>query len=198
MIGTRRRTDSTRERYSADDLKGKAACKAALQRAFGLPVDENATLIAGISRLADQKGFDLFAKGFEKLVSSGVQYILLGTGERKYHELFTELARKYPQSFALKIAYDNALAHLIEAGSDMFLMPSQYEPCGLNQLYSLRYGTVPVVRAVGGLEDTIRDDPAEPDVADRLQVPGIHGRRHDRRRGARPCRTRRNSAGGPG
>ena len=151
------------ERYSADDLKGKAACKAALQKAFGLPVDENATLIAGISRLADQKGFDLIAQGFEKLVSSGVQYILLGTGERKYHELFTELARKYPRSFALKIAYDNALAHLIEAGADMFLMPSQYEPCGLNQLYSLRYGTVPIVRAVGGLEDTIRDDPAEPD-----------------------------------
>jgi starch synthase len=150
-------------RFSASDLAGKAACKAALQNAFGLPVDAEATVIASISRLADQKGFDLIAQGSEDLLSLGVQYILLGTGERKYHELFTELARKYPQAFAVKIAYDNALAHLIEAGADIFLMPSRYEPCGLNQLYSLRYGTVPVVRAVGGLEDTIKDDPADPD-----------------------------------
>jgi starch synthase len=151
------------ERFSASALAGKAACKAALQNAFGLPVDAEATVIASISRLADQKGFDLIAEGFQDLLSHRVQYILLGTGERKYHELFTELARKYPRAFAVKIAYDNALAHLIEAGADIFLMPSRYEPCGLNQLYSLRYGTVPVVRAVGGLEDTIKDDPVEPD-----------------------------------
>ena len=87
----------------------------------------------------------------------GTQYVILGTGERKYHELFTELAKEFPNSFAVKIAYDNRLAHLIEAGADMFLMPSRYEPCGLNQLYSLKYGTVPVVRGVGGLEDTIID-----------------------------------------
>ncbi len=97
------------------------------------------------------------------MLSLGVQYMLLGTGERKYHELFTELAEKHPQSFSVKIAYDNALAHLIEAGSDMFLMPSRYEPCGLNQLYSLRYGTIPIVRAVGGLDDTIEDDPRRPE-----------------------------------
>ncbi len=149
--------------FSASDLSGKAACKAALQKAFGLPVEANGTLLASISRLADQKGFDLIAEGFEDLLSPGTQYILLGTGDRKYHDLFTGFARKYPQSFAVKIAYDNALAHLIEAGADIFLMPSRYEPCGLNQLYSLRYGTVPVVRAVGGLEDTIRDDPADAD-----------------------------------
>jgi starch synthase len=96
------------------------------------------------------------------MLSLGVQYILLGTGERKYHELFAELAQKHPKSFSLKIAYDNAFAHLIEAGSDMFLMPSRYEPCGLNQLYSLKYGTVPIVRAVGGLDDTIKDEPVDP------------------------------------
>lgn len=150
------------ERYDADHLEGKAACKAALQKAFGLPVDGGPPVASSISRLADQKGFDLVSDGFGQLVSAGIQYILLGTGERKYHDLFTELARKYPRSFAVKIAYDNALAHLIEAGSDLFLMPSRYEPCGLNQLYSLRYGTVPVVRAVGGLDDTITDDPGDP------------------------------------
>ena len=110
-----------------------------------------------------QKGFDLVSQGFDRLLSLGIQYILLGTGERKYHELFADFAEKYPQSFALRIAYDNALAHLIEAGSDMFLMPSRYEPCGLNQLYSLRYGTIPIVRAVGGLDDTIRDEPEYPE-----------------------------------
>jgi starch synthase len=99
------------------------------------------------------------------MVGLGIQYVLLGTGDRAYHELFTALSKKYPKSFAVKIAYDNAVAHLIEAGADMFLMPSRYEPCGLNQIYSLKYGTVPIVRGVGGLEDTIRDNPASPDSA---------------------------------
>ncbi|MGD0232272.1 MAG: glycogen synthase GlgA [Syntrophorhabdales bacterium] len=148
--------------YDAGNLAGKAACKAALQKAFGLPVEDGVPVVSSISRLTDQKGFDLISEGFEKLLSLGVQYILLGTGERSYHELFADLAEKYPRSFALRIAYDNALAHLIEAGSDIFLMPSRYEPCGLNQLYSLRYGTIPVVRAVGGLDDTIRDVPGDP------------------------------------
>jgi starch synthase len=149
--------------YSPDSLHLKAKNKAALQKAFGLPAKKEAPLVASISRLADQKGFDLIAEALEDMVSMGVQYVLLGTGERKYHELFTQLAEMYPDSFAVKIAYDNALAHLIEAGADMFLMPSLYEPCGLNQIYSLRYGTVPVVRGVGGLEDTIRDDAGRSD-----------------------------------
>jgi starch synthase len=144
--------------YNADSVERKKICKAELQKAFGLPIDERRPVISSISRLADQKGFDLVSEGFDRLVSLGIQYTLLGTGERKYHELFTHLAEEYPDSFSVKIAYDNALAHLIEAGSDMFLMPSLYEPCGLNQLYSLRYGTVPIVRAVGGLDDTIRDE----------------------------------------
>jgi starch synthase len=97
------------------------------------------------------------------MLSYGTQYVVLGTGERRYHDIFTELSKKFPRSFGIKIAYDNGLAHLIEAGADMFLMPSKYEPCGLNQLYSLKYGTVPVVRGVGGLEDTIIDYTEEPD-----------------------------------
>ena len=148
--------------FSSATLEEKSVDKAALQEAFGLAVNERVPVLASISRLADQKGFDLVAAALEEILSLGAQYVLLGTGERKYHDLFTELAQKYPKAFSIKIAYDNALAHLIEAGSDMFLMPSRYEPCGLNQLYSLRYGTVPIVRGVGGLEDTIRDDPRSP------------------------------------
>jgi len=152
--------------YSADDMGNKSLCKKALQKAFSLPVNQNIPLLATISRLADQKGFDLLCQSIEELlaINGGLQYVVLGTGDRKYHDLLSALAKKFPRSFAIKIAYDNAFAHLIEAGADMYLMPSRYEPCGLNQLYSLRYGTVPIVRGVGGLEDTITDftvNPAE-------------------------------------
>jgi starch synthase len=145
--------------YGAEDMSNKLLCKKALQATFALPVNQNIPLLATISRLADQKGFDLLYSSMEEMlaINGGLQYIVLGTGDRKYHDLFTDLAKKFPKSLAIKIAYDNGLAHLIEAGADMFLMPSRYEPCGLNQLYSLRYGTVPIVRAVGGLEDTITD-----------------------------------------
>jgi starch synthase len=149
--------------YDNHDMKNKKICKKLLQETFGLPVAEDLPLICTISRLADQKGFDLIASSLEEMLSYGTQYIILGTGERKYHDLFMELSKNFPKSFSLKIAYDNKLAHLIEAGADMFLMPSRYEPCGLNQLYSLRYGTVPVVRGVGGLEDTITDFTKEPE-----------------------------------
>jgi starch synthase len=108
-----------------------------------------------ISRLADQKGFDLLAQILEELFQLDVGFVLLGTGEKKYHDLFTEVAEKYPKKAGIRIAYDDRLAHKIEAGADLFLMPSKYEPCGLNQIYSLRYGTIPVVRATGGLDDTI-------------------------------------------
>jgi starch synthase len=150
--------------YNEKNLANKRVCKAALQEEYGLPVMENTPLIGTISRLADQKGFDLIASSLGNMLSKGVQYIILGTGERKYHDLFTGLSKQFPKSFGVKIAYDNRLAHLIEAGSDMFLMPSQYEPCGLNQLYSLKYGTVPIVRGVGGLEDTIIDYTKSPDI----------------------------------
>ncbi|OPY00903.1 MAG: Glycogen synthase [Syntrophorhabdus sp. PtaB.Bin047] len=150
-------------RYTIEDRANKAVCKKALQQAFDLPADPNVPLLATISRLADQKGFDLISETLEEIHGLGVQYVILGTGERKYHDLFATLAKKYPRSFSIKIAYDNKLAHLMEAGADMFLMPSRYEPCGLNQLYSLKYGTVPVVRGVGGLEDTIIDFTSSPE-----------------------------------
>jgi starch synthase len=149
--------------YSERKLENKKACKEALQEAFDLPAKNGTPLIGTISRLADQKGFDLIAASLEEMLSYGTQYVLLGTGERKYHDVFAELSTKFPKSFAVKLAYDNKLAHLIEAGADMFLMPSRYEPCGLNQLYSLKYATVPIVRGVGGLEDTIRDYTEESD-----------------------------------
>ena len=150
-------------RFSAADLGNKTVCKRALEEAFGLKPDDTRPLIATISRLADQKGFDLISSSLDRILSLGTRYVILGTGERKYHDLFTELAKKFPDNFSVKIAYDNKLAHMIEAGADMFLMPSKYEPCGLNQLYSLRYATVPVVRGVGGLEDSIVDFTSEPE-----------------------------------
>jgi starch synthase len=112
-------------------------------------------VIGIVSRFAAQKGFDLIAGVAEKLMAMDLYIVALGTGDPQYEELFRSLTAKYPDKFRVKVAYDNTLAHLIEAGADMFLMPSRYEPCGLNQIYSLKYGTVPVVRATGGLDDTI-------------------------------------------
>jgi starch synthase len=108
-----------------------------------------------VSRFADQKGFDLIAEVADQLVQEDLSLAVVGTGERKYEELFRALATDFPGRVGVVVAYDNRLAHLVEAGADMFLMPSRYEPCGLNQIYSLRYGTVPIVRATGGLDDTI-------------------------------------------
>ena len=137
---------------------GKAACKAALQSQFGLPVQPRTPLLGFVGRLAEQKGIDLVASVMQDWVrTSDAQWVLLGTGEPKYEQLLATLAERYPQKVALKVGFSNALAHQIEAGADIFLMPSRYEPCGLNQLYSLKYGTVPVVRATGGLADTITD-----------------------------------------
>jgi starch synthase len=146
-----------KEQYGPADLKGKRACKADLQREFGLAMTEEVPLIGMISRLDEQKGFDLIEAIMEKLMELGPQCVLLGTGKEKYHLLLENLQKEYPQQLGVKIAFDNVLAHKIEAGADMFLMPSRYEPCGLNQIYSLKYGTVPIVRATGGLDDTIED-----------------------------------------
>jgi starch synthase len=146
-----------KKRYGPEDLQGKRACKAELQREYDLTVTEDIPLIGAISRLDEQKGFDLIAVLMEDLMKLGLQFVLLGTGKEKYHLLFENLHRKHPKQVGIKIAFDNALAHKIEAGADMFLMPSRYEPCGLNQIYSLKYGTVPIVRATGGLDDTIKD-----------------------------------------
>jgi starch synthase len=146
-----------KQRYGPSDLKGKRECKADLQREFRLATKEDVPLIGSISRLAEQKGIDLIAADMEKMMELGLQFVLLGTGEEKYHLQFQKFSEKYPQQVGVKIGFDNALAHKIEAGADMFLMPSRYEPCGLNQIYSLKYGTVPIVRATGGLDDTIQD-----------------------------------------
>ena len=142
--------------YDPHDLSGKRECKKDLLKEFNLPPSlEDAPLLGMISRLADQKGFDLLAEILEELFTLNIGFVLLGTGEQKYHDLFHRVALKYPQKAGIRIAYDDRLAHKIEAGSDLFLMPSKYEPCGLNQIYSLKYGTIPVVRATGGLDDTI-------------------------------------------
>ena len=114
-------------------------------------------LIAVILRLAAQKGFDLLEDISKDLFKRNIQFVLLGTGEERYHKLFQAIAKKYPKKVSIHLTFDNTLAHWIEAGADMFLMPSQYEPCGLNQMMSMRYGTVPVVRATGGLADTVVD-----------------------------------------
>ena len=142
--------------YGLQNLSGKRDCKKDLLKEFGLPPSlEHAPVLGVISRLADQKGFDLLAEILEDLFKLDLGFVLLGTGDQKYHDLFTRIGLKYPQKAGIRIAYDDRLAHKIEAGADLFLMPSRYEPCGLNQIYSLRYGTIPVVRATGGLDDTI-------------------------------------------
>lgn len=142
--------------YHLKDLTGKKKCKNDLLKEFHLPSSlEELPLLGMISRLADQKGFDLLIEIMEELFNLEIGFVLLGTGEQKYHDLFTQIAHRYPQKAGIRIAYDDRLAHKIEAGADLFLMPSRYEPCGLNQIYSLKYGTIPIVRATGGLDDTI-------------------------------------------
>jgi starch synthase len=110
-----------------------------------------------ISRLVDQKGFDLVAEAFDRIIDLDMGVVILGTGEKKYHDLLSGRARRHPDRVSVNIAFDEELAHQIEAGSDMFLMPSKYEPCGLNQMYSMKYGTVPIVRKTGGLADSVAD-----------------------------------------
>ena len=143
-------------KYSSQDLSGKAKCKQDLLSAFGITnPDLKLPVIGIVSRFAAQKGFDLISQIMDRLAREEMIVVALGSGDKPYEEMFVRLQKQFPRRIAVKIAYDNALAHKIEAGSDMFLMPSKYEPCGLNQIYSLKYGTVPIVRATGGLDDTI-------------------------------------------
>jgi starch synthase len=148
------------EPYNASKLKGKATAKRKLLETYGLPAkakDRVRPLIGMISRMVDQKGFDLIAAVADELPKLGAMFVVLGTGDRRYEQLWRDLAASHPTVIAARIGFDERLAHLIEGGADIFLMPSQFEPCGLNQMYSLRYGTVPVVRATGGLSDTVAD-----------------------------------------
>ena len=151
--------------FSRDDLKGKAADKAALMEAFGLNKKlAKAPILAMISRLADQKGFDLVAQVLPQLMTQEVMVVILGTGDERYHRWLAAEAPKYQGKLGVMVAFDNKLAHLMEAGADMFLMPSRFEPCGLNQIYSMKYGTIPIVRETGGLADTVTPvgSPTEP------------------------------------
>ncbi len=143
-------------RYSPQDLSGKMNCKKDLLNSFGMPnADLNVPVVGIVSRFAAQKGFDLISQVVDRMAREEMIMVVLGAGDRPYEEMFQRLSKQFPNKIAVKIAYDNAIAHKIEAGADMFLMPSRYEPCGLNQIYSLKYGTVPIVRATGGLDDTI-------------------------------------------
>jgi starch synthase len=142
--------------YTPDNLEGKAQCKRQLLSHCELPPDlVERPLIGMISRLAGQKGVDLVCQVVERVMAHGAGLVILGTGEKKYERLLSQLAQKYPRQMAVRIAFDESLAHGIEAGCDIYLMPSLYEPCGLNQMYSLKYGTLPVVRRTGGLADTV-------------------------------------------
>lgn len=142
--------------YSAKNLAGKAKCRQDLLHLFGHEdLAPSWPIVAIISRMAAQKGFDLIAGLGDALAAEEMIMIVLGTGHDEYEELFRGLAERFPNKFLVHIGYEPALAHKMEAGADIFLMPSRYEPCGLNQIYSLKYGTVPVVRATGGLEDTV-------------------------------------------
>ena len=164
-------------KFSPQDLSGKVKDKQDLLAAFGLAnADPKLPVIGIVSRFAAQKGFDLIAQIADRLAREEMIIVALGAGDKTYEEMFLRLNKQFPNKIAVKVAYDNAIAHKIEAGADMFLMPSRYEPCGLNQIYSLKYGTVPIVRATGGLDDTIEPWDAPQRQRHRLQVHRIQRR----------------------
>ncbi len=143
------------KKYSSKNISSKEINKQALAEKFGFKYNPDTPIIGLISRLYDAKGFDLIIEAFPQLMKMDLQMVLLGTGNKKYHSFFEKTASKYTDKFACFLGFDDNLAHLIESGADLFLMPSRYEPCGLNQMYSLMYGTVPLVRETGGLADTV-------------------------------------------
>ena len=146
--------------YSASNLQGKGASKRAVLETYAIPVTEATLarpLVGMVSRMVDQKGFDLVAAAADVLPQFDASFVVLGTGDRRYEDMWRTLAARHPDRIGARIGFDEGLAHLIEGGADLFLMPSRFEPCGLNQMYSLRYGTVPLVRATGGLFDTVRN-----------------------------------------
>jgi len=143
--------------FSADDLSGKAACKRRLQQEVGLDVRADTPLLGVVSRLTDHKGLDLVAEAVSELVAAGLQFVVLGTGDPALEAAFRSASERWPGAVAAHIGYDEALAHRIQAGSDLLAVPSRFEPCGLTQMIAMRYGTLPVVRATGGLADTVTD-----------------------------------------
>jgi starch synthase len=155
--------------YSVENLTGKTANKTDLQRELGLPVDANIPLFGSITRLADQKGVDILLGALEEMLSAEMQFVVLGTGDAKFEEGYRDLARRYPTKVSARIGFNQALSQQIEAGCDFFIMPSRFEPCGLNQMYSLHYGTVPIVRITGGLDDSVTDISQDRDRADGIK-----------------------------
>lgn len=145
------------KKFTVKNLEKKLINKEFIEEKFGFDYDENIPLIGMISRLDDNKGFDLLKKAFKELMQLDLRLVILGTGDKKYQKFFEDAAIKYSNKFACYIGFDDDIAHQIEAGADMFLMPSKYEPCGLNQMYSLVYGTIPIVRETGGLADTVKN-----------------------------------------
>jgi starch synthase len=162
--------------YSAENLAGKAAAKRALQEEYGLPVRPDVPLFGNIGRLADQKGVDIMLAALEQVLADDLQFVLLGTGAPNFEWAYQDLAMRYPRQASVRIGFDQALAHKIEAGCDFFLMPSRFEPCGLNQMYSLRYGTIPIVRTTGGLDDTVIDARDNPVRANGIKFEEYSGR----------------------
>ena len=143
--------------FTSKNLTKKRLNKTQVQEYFALPVNEKILLFSLIGRLVEQKGIDLLVECLPEMMTMNLQFVLLGSGDKAYEKQLQALAKQYPEQIAIKLGYDEALAHVIEAGSDVFLMPSKFEPCGLNQMYSQRYGTIPIVRKTGGLADTVTD-----------------------------------------
>ena len=158
--GIPRPTPTSQRIIRRANLAGKKECRRDLLHAFGFEgIGDDTAVIGVVSRFATQKGFDFIVEIMDKLVEQDMVLVILGNGEEYYERLLTEMASRYPAKVRVQVKFDNVMAHKIEAGADIFLMPSRYEPGGLNQIYSLKYGTVPVVRATGGLEDTIDEQP---------------------------------------
>lgn len=155
--------------YSSENLAGKLEQKKALQAELGLPVAPEIPLFGTVTRLADQKGIDIQLASLEEMLASRMQFVALGSGDPEFEHGLKRLATRYPTKVGVRIGYDHGLAHRIEAGSDFFIMPSRFEPCGLNQMYSLRYGTVPIVRVTGGLDDSVTDISEDVENADGIK-----------------------------
>ena len=158
-----------RRPFSAEEKTGKEENKVELQKELGLPANPAVPLFGNISRLTEQKGIDIQLGALEEMLSTDMQFVLLGSGSPGFEKAYTRLAQRYPGKAAIRIGFDQGLSHRIEAGSDFYLMPSRFEPCGLNQMYSLRYGTLPIVRATGGLDDSVIDIVEDPENANGIK-----------------------------
>ena len=167
--GIPRRIVSSSIPIPRSDLSGKAANKLALQEEFGLPVDAGVPLFGSVGRLTEQKGVDVMLGALEEVLSAKMQFVLVGNGSPAFEKACRDLARRFPSQVAVRIGFDEGLSHRIEAGADFFLMPSRFEPCGLNQMYGLRYGTIPIVRTTGGLDDTVIDVREDPEKANGIK-----------------------------